>query len=144
MRRSVVLAVLVVLVTFACSSCAATGVSARRVSSAVGPAFARLYRLQQEQLGRDNVHPVDHVAKCTRNKAGDKTRGAGDDWVCIVNYPYPDGHIEPVNYDVNIQPTGCYTAQGPSQVVGQQQQRTAAGSLVTNPLFEFDGCFELG
>lgn len=127
------------------AACSATGVSAGRVDSAVGPAFSRLYALQQHRLGHDGARTADASATCSRNRAATKGRvtdqGAGDDWLCVVNYPYSDGHIEPVNYDVRVQPTGCYTAQGPSQVVGQQHQHTSAGVVVTNPLFEFDGCF---
>jgi hypothetical protein len=39
---------------------------------------------------------------------------------------------------------GCYTADGdgPADLNGQQMIVAADGATVTNPLWEFDGCFD--
>jgi hypothetical protein len=132
------------LLLTALTGCSGTSVTAARVDRAVGPAFARLYALQQSQLGNVVVNRPDGRARCARNNTANPTSGAGDDWACILNFPYADGHIQPITYDLTVQPDGCYTADGPSQIVGQQQQRTSSQTEVTNPLFAFDGCFDAG
>jgi hypothetical protein len=128
--------------TVGLSGCSGSGITSGRVSAAVGPAFARLYEVQQHQLGKAVVNQPDGVANCARGNTSSPRHGAGDDWVCILNFPFPDGHVQPINYDVQVAPSGCYTAAGPAQVVGPQQQRTPSGTT-TNPLFEFDGCFDI-
>lgn len=110
-----------------------------RLQNAVGISFSRLYVLQQNELGHD-VAPPDATSICVRNGSAALT-GAGS-WTCAVRFPYPDGHVEPLSFDVEVQPVGCYTAAGPPSAIGQQKIRTAAGLTVTNPLFAFDGCFD--
>ena len=41
-----------------------------------------------------------------------------------------------MNYDVNVKPNGCYTAEGPATIGGVMVRGTP------NPLHAFDGCFE--
>jgi hypothetical protein len=141
--RIVLAAGAVAIGSVALTGCSASPVTSARLDASVGPAFARHYAVQQKQLG-NTVYPTpDGVAKCTRNNKTHSTSGAGDDWACILNFPFADGHIQPITYDVSVQASGCYTANGPSQIVGQQQQVGSSGETMTNPLFAFDGCFEV-
>jgi hypothetical protein len=133
----------VVVGAAALTGCSASPVTSTRLDASVGPSFARLYAVQQKQLGNTEYQHPDGVAKCTRNNKAHSTTGAGDDWACILNFPFADGHIQPITYDVSVQASGCYTASGPSQVVGQQQQVGSSGETMTNPLFAFDGCFDI-
>lgn len=141
MRRSRLVVAAIAMVVPVLSSCSGSVVTSTKLNSAIGPAFARLYVDQQQLLGKSVMNEPDRSAQCARTNTGSPTRGAGDDWVCVLNLPYADGHVQPVNYDVKVTPTGCYTAAGPSQLVGQQTERAADGHIATNPLFEFDGCF---
>ena len=127
------------LVAVALTGCGGPAVTSTRLQDAVGTSFARLYVLQQTELGHTVAEP-DHTASCARNGSAAST-GAGS-WACTVHFPFPDGHVEPLSFDVEVQPAGCYTAAGPPATVGQQQIQTAAGTTVTNPLFAFDGCFD--
>ncbi len=129
----------VLALTLLVSGCAGPSVTSSRLQDAVGLSFSRLYVLQQHELGHD-VAPPDATSVCVRNGSAALT-GAGS-WTCAVHFPYPDGHVEPLSFDVEVQPVGCYTAAGPPAAVGQQKMRTAAGTTVTNPLFTFDGCFD--
>ena len=43
---------------------------------------------------------------------------------------------------MKVRTNGCYVADPPFAVVGQQQLTAADGSVVDNPLAEFDGCFD--
>lgn len=143
-----------ILVALAATAAVLAGCSspdtAARLNSALGPTFARLYAVQQQRLG--HVLPArgpDGRAQCFRGggvvspgatPTGTGTAGAGDDWTCTVVYPYPDGHLEPITYDVALAATGCYSASGPSAVVGGQTLQTPSGKAVVNPLYAFDGC----
>ena len=130
--------VTIVLVAGMLAGCGGAAVTNARLEDAVGVSFARLYVLQQAELGH-NVAEPDQSAGCIRSGSAALT-GAGS-WTCTVHFPYPDGHVEPLSFDVDVQPAGCYTASGPPAAVGQEQLETAAGDMVTNPLFAFDGCF---
>jgi hypothetical protein len=129
-------ALALVLATSACSS---GGIHGNALQRAVGTTYQRLYVLQQEQLGNTVASP-DDTAACVRSGSTGHS-GAGS-WVCTVHFPYPDGHIVPASFDVEVQPIGCYTATGPPTIVGQLSLTTPAGKSVTNPLFAFDGCFK--
>ncbi len=131
-----------VLAAAVVSGCSASDITSTALDAAVGPAFQRLYLLQQHQLGQDAGRVPDGRASCSRGNPASPRRGAGADWVCVLNYPAPDGHIEPVGYEVDVTPAGCYTASGPSAVLGPQARRTPAGTTLTNPLLTFDGCFD--
>ena len=121
------------------AGCGGATVTAGRLDEAVGLSFARLYVLQQDELGHPAA-PPDAVATCSR--AGTTaTTGAGS-WTCIVHFPDPDGHVDPLALDVDVQSIGCYTASGPPAVVGGQRLQLPTGRAVTNPLFAFDGCFD--
>ena len=120
------------------AGCGGPAVTSARLQDAVGVSFSRLFVLQQSELGHA-VAPPDRSSSCSRNGSGALT-GAGS-WMCIVHFPAADGHLEPLAFDVDVQPGGCYTAAGPASTVGPQQLQTADGRTVTNPLFAFDGCF---
>ncbi|BEP13541.1 hypothetical protein acdb102_18520 [Acidothermaceae bacterium B102] len=130
----------VLLAATTLTGCSGGGVSADGLGRAVGTAYQRLYVVQQHDLGRTEVTPPDRAATCTRNGSGS---GSGS-WVCTVHFPYPDGHLVPLSFDVEVQPIGCYTATGPPAVVGQLTLASPAGGSVTNPLFAFDGCLATG
>ena len=133
--------IVVLIASFAqlLTGCSTQAVNGGRLQDAVGISFSRLFVLQQTELGH-SVPPPDRSASCTRNGSTVPT-GAGS-WTCVVHFPAGDGHIEPLPFDVEVQPMGCYSASGPPGAVGSQQMRTAAGAVVTNPLFAFDGCFD--
>ena len=134
------LGLLGIVVVGAClAGCGGPAVTSTRLQDAVGVSFSRLYVLQQRELGHTVAEP-DRTALCARNGTT-STTGAGS-WTCTVHFPYPDGHVEPLTFDVEAQPAGCYTASGPPAAVGPQRIQTATGQTVTNPLFAFDGCFD--
>ncbi len=121
------------------AGCGGPSVTSTGLQAAVGTSFSRLYVFQQAELGH-TVTPPDRYAACTRNGSTAVT-GAGS-WTCTVHFPAGDGHVEPLSFDVEVQPMGCYTASGPAAAVGRQQMQTASGATVTNPLFAFDGCID--
>jgi hypothetical protein len=129
-----------VLLLVATSGCSSGTVTHQALNRAFGQTFARMYALQQQELGHVLDRPADSAATCSRSGSA-ATRGSGA-WLCTVHFPAPDGHLDPVSFDVDVAPIGCYTATGPPAVVGPLQLRTPSGGTVTNPLFAFDGCFD--
>jgi hypothetical protein len=122
------------------TGCSSGDVSATSLQRSVGTAYQRLYLLQQHELGH-TVDAPDDSAQCAR--AGSTAHTGPGSWTCTVHYPYGDGHLVPIVFDVEVQPIGCYSASGPPAAVGQQRITEPDGSSVTNPLFAFDGCFRV-
>ena len=126
------------------SGCGGGDLTKTRLEHALGPAFRHLYVLQQTELnGSDSGQAPDSWANCKKGGPHTPDRGSGGDWVCVVRWPSGGGITKPISYEVNVQPGGCYTAQGPASLVGQQQLHGADGKQHTNPLYEFDGCIKL-
>jgi hypothetical protein len=136
------LAVIGVGVAVLGTGCSAGEVTASALQASVGTAYQRLYLLQQHELGHDVSPPPDGSAQCARS--GSTAKSGPGSWTCTVHFPYADGHIVPLSFDVEVQPIGCYIASGPPAIVGQLELTTPKGSSVTNPLYAFDGCFDAG
>jgi hypothetical protein len=124
------------------TGCSSGDITAPSLQASVGSAYQRLYLLQQQELGHQVSPRPDSTAHCSRS--GSTAHSGPGSWTCTVHFPYPDGHIVPLTFDVEVQPIGCYSASGPPAVVGQLELNTPSGSTVTNPLYAFDGCFDAG
>lgn len=136
--------VAIALLTIA-SNWGPAAVTSARLRAAITPEFNTLTLLQQRQLGRAvppgaklNILPI-----CTRRAGG--TQGPGD-WVCTMDVFIPQAGAvpfqeTPVTYDVSVQSNGCYKAESPPTLVGQQTMRDARGDTVVNPLYVIYGCF---
>lgn len=124
--------------TLLSSGCSSGDITSTALQRSVGTAYQRLFVLQQRELGRTSATP-DTAAACSRTGSS-AHRGPGS-WTCTVHYPYADGHLVSLSFDVEVEPIGCYVATGPAAVVGQQRITEPTGAEVTNPLFAFDGCF---
>ncbi len=144
-RWSVALAVVAVALLTLGASRGSTPITAGRLGHAVGPTAVNLYLLQQSLIGRPGLKAssFDPNATCTKGSPATPDRGPGDDWLCLVALPSAGGQPF-VAYDVRVQPGGCYTAEGSVAAIGQQTLRDTRGQSVTNPLYQFDGCFDAG
>jgi hypothetical protein len=141
--RGAAVAVTAAVVLGGATGCGGSDITAARLERSLGPTFRNLFMLQQSELhGADNVPPPDTWAQCGRGGRASGGSGPGDDWVCLVHWPAPSGITQPISYEVHVKPTGCYSAQGPATLVGQQRFQGADGRTHTNPLYEFDGCFD--
>lgn len=124
------------------TGCGQVDITRGRVERALGTTFVHLEVRQQSLLGRVTApDSLDPSATCHRS-AGTPDRNAGDDWVCVVHVLGADGYVQAVPYDVHIKADACYTADGPSAVIGQPTLTTSTGDTVLNPLYEFDGCID--
>jgi hypothetical protein len=144
LTAAALLAVTAVLVVV--SSSKGSDVTKARLERNLPVTFSNLYVQQAKLLGHNGITVQSLHAKASCDKGGDKgaDRGPGSDWICMMswddpNVPLPDGSAK---FEVNAHSNDCYTAGGPSKFVGQLTITDAHGRDVTNPVFEFDSCFD--
>ncbi len=154
MRRILLtlLAVLVVLTAAAGAVVAAGGgdqstVTRARLERSLPTVFANRYVALTHLLGRDDVTPASLDAKAMCDKHGPDVAdvGPGGDWTCLMSWSDPQVPMPPEGYgkfELNVHANGCYTAGGPSKLVGFLTITDRQGNDVDNPAFEFDGCFD--
>jgi len=122
-------------------------VTAARLEASISPAFNRLTRLQQSELGRAIPAGAGLPLRTVCHRRSGKSTGPGDDWICTIMVvsarPGADPfQLTPVSYDVSVKSNGCYRADAPPSFVGQQTMSDAHGHGVVNPLFTIYGCFD--
>ena len=106
-----------------------------------GEAFAGLYAVQQAALGRTDVDADALAPRTTCRRTGASETGPGEDWTCSVTYL--DGVTSGTQlFEVQVKPDGCWKAEGPPSVQPAQIADALTGEPFTNPLAEFDGCFD--
>jgi ABC-2 type transport system permease protein len=120
-----------------------TWITSEHVERSVGDTFQNLVAVQQGLLGREiDAASLKVFPFCRRESVfSGPSRGPGDDWTCSMyaDGPAPLGRLA-VGYTLSIRPDGCYTAEGPPEVIGPLHIRGAGGGTAINPLFAFDGC----
>jgi hypothetical protein len=153
MRRFIitVIAALVVVVAVGGAVLAGTGggssVTQPRLERSLPVTFANLYADQAKLLGHKGVAPASLNAKamCDKGGAVEENVGPGSNWNCLVSWTDPNNPMPVEGYgkfEVSVHSNGCYTAGGPSKLVGFQALTDTRGREVTNPVYEFDGCFD--
>jgi hypothetical protein len=153
MRRFVISVLAALAVVLAVSGAVVAGsgggssVTRARLERSVAPEFARLYADQARLLGHRGVTPasLQPRAMCDKGGAVEADVGPGSNWNCLITWTDPSNPMPPEGYgkfEVDVHSNGCYTAGGPSKLVGFQTITDRRGGEVTNPVYEFDGCFD--
>jgi hypothetical protein len=124
-----------------------SSVTRPRLERSLPATFANLYVDQARLEGRTDLTPASLNAQAMCDKAGAQNidTGPGGDWVCLMSWTDPQVPMPPEGYgkfELNVHSNGCYTASGPSKLTGFLTITDTAGNEVTNPVFEFDGCFD--
>src|SRR4051794_7764744 len=123
-----------------------TTVTQARIERALPPTFAHLYVQQAELLGHQGVTVQTLHARAQCDKGGAKVpdQGPGNNWICLMSWHDPniDQTVLPGKFEVNIHSNDCYTAGGPSKIIGLATITDKHGNDASNPVFEFDGCFD--
>ena len=122
-------------------------VTQARLERSLPVTFANLYADQATMLGHQGVTPASLNAKamCDKGGAVEANVGPGSNWNCLVSWTDPNNPMPTEGYgkfEVSVHTNGCYTAGGPSKLVGFQTITDTKGDEVTNPVYEFDGCFD--
>jgi hypothetical protein len=150
LHRRTVASAAIALVVFAALAALASGgqsdVTKARLERSLPATFANVYIQQAALLGHKGitVQSLHPTASCDKGGPNVPDHGPGADWICLMawtdpNVPLPDGNAK---FELNVHSNDCYTAGGPSKYVGQLTITDAHGKDVTNPAFEFDGCFD--
>jgi len=151
--RRIIISILIALtgVVLLGSAVLATGsgssVTRPRLERSLATTFANLYVEQARILGRHDLTPESLHAEAMCDKHGPDVPdvGPGGDWVCLVGWDDPERPLPPEGYgkfELNVHSNDCYTVSGPSKLTGFLTITDAQGREVTNPVFEFDGCFD--
>jgi len=95
-------------------------------------------------LGRTGVTAASMHSRVWCDKGGPKVadHGPGADWICTIDFVDNTGAEQAGKFEVQVKSNSCYTAGGPSKIVGNLTITDVHGHDVTNPVFEFDGCFD--
>ncbi len=124
-----------------------SSVTQARLERALPVEFANLYADQAKLLGHTGITPASlHAeAMCDKGGAVEPNVGPGSNWNCLVTWTDANVPMPPEGYgkfEVDVHSNGCYTAGGPSKLVGFQTLTDTKGDEVNNPVYEFDGCFD--
>lgn len=117
-----------------------------RVERSLPPTFERLYVQQARILGHRGVTLASLHARAQCDKGGPNVvdEGPGNNWICLMTWrdPNVDPTLFPGKFELNVHSNDCYTAGGPSKIIGLATITDARGNDVSNPVFEFDACFD--
>ena len=124
-----------------------SSVTRARLERSLPVTFANLYSRQARMLGHQGVTPASLHARamCDKGGAVEPDVGPGSNWNCLVSWTDPAAPMPPEGYgkfELQVHSNGCYTAGGPSKLVGFATITDTRGRVVTNPVSEFDGCFD--
>jgi hypothetical protein len=130
----------------ALSACGGTAVTRARLERNLPQTFANLYVQQARLLGHQGITVASLHARTQCDKGGPKVadKGPGADWICLMTWNDPNVSMAdgPGRFELNVHSNDCYTAGGPSKLVGLITITDTHGDDVDNPVFEFDGCFD--
>jgi hypothetical protein len=138
----VILAVIAVLA--ALTAAGGNDVTKTRLQSSLAPTFANLYVQQAAILGHAGVTVASIDAHASCDKGGPKVAdvGPGADWICMMTFHDQAQQLQNGKFELQVHSNSCYTAGGPSKIVGLLTITDTHGNDVDNPVFEFDGCFD--
>jgi hypothetical protein len=153
MRRTLisVLAAVVAVIAVAAGAFAVnsgpSSITKARLERSLPATFSNLYAQKVALEGRSGVTPASLHAKamCDKGGAVSPDVGPGSDWNCLMSWTDPEVPMPPEGYgkfELQVHSNGCYTAGGPSKLVGFLTMTDKAGRTITNPVAEFDGCFD--
>ena len=130
------------------SACGSSSITRARLERSLPESFANQYIQQAAILGHSGITVASLHARAQCDKGGPNVadRGPGADWICFMswkdpNVPIPDGSAK---FELNVRSNECYTASGPTKLIGLRSITDTHGTFVDNPVFEFDTCFDPG
>jgi hypothetical protein len=131
--------------TLGLAGCGGSDITRARLERNLPSTFSNLYVQQAKLLGHKGITVANLHAKAQCDKGGPDVpdRGPGADWICLMTWHDPTLPPDtlPGKFEINAHSNDCYTAGGPSKIVGSFTITDAHGHQVDNPVFEFDSCF---
>ena len=128
------------------AGCGGSDITRARLERSLPQTFSNLYVQQAKLLGHKGITAASLHAKAQCDKGGPNVadRGPGADWICLMTWHDPTLPPDslPGKFEINAHSNDCYTAGGPSKIVGSFTITDTHGNQVDNPVFEFDTCFD--
>jgi hypothetical protein len=128
------------------AGCSGSDVTRARLERSLPQVFSNLYVQQAKLLGHTGITVQSLHARAQCDKGGPHVAdvGPGSNWICQMTWKDPNVPAEnlPGKFEMNVHSNDCYTAGGPSKIVGTFTITDTRGNDVDNPVFEFDGCFD--
>lgn len=123
------------------------GITRARIEGTVAPTFSNLFVVAEAQHGRRvTAGALRTKVVCIRGDASTADRGPGDDWSCNLAWIQNSAGVPgAATYALHVKPDGCFSADGdgPVDLNGSPTLTRADGASVVNPLWQFDGCFDV-
>jgi hypothetical protein len=145
-RTSIIGLLAVAAATLGLAGCGGSDITRARMERNLPQAFANLYVQQAKLLGHKGITVASLHAKAQCDKGGPNVadHGPGADWICLMTWHDPTLPPDtlPGKFEINAHSNDCYTAGGPSKIVGSFTIPDTHGNQVDNPVFEFDSCFD--
>lgn len=152
MRRIIITLVLALIAIGAAAAVSSaigggTSVTRARLERSLPTTFANQYVREAALLGHTGITAASLNARAMCEKGGPSMPdvGPGSDWICLVGWTDPNVPMPAEGYgkfELTVHSNNCYTAAGPSKLVGFQTISDTRGRTVLNPASEFDGCFD--
>lgn len=137
----------VVAVLGAVGNIGPTALTSGRLDASVAVTYGHLSSVRYLwQTGDTADGTIPWHAVCSRGgtlvntAAPPASKGAGDDWECIITDMRASDGAAPVTVDVELRANGCYQAASPPEDVGALYVSDNRGTTFINPLYAFDGC----
>ena len=124
-----------------------SSVTRARLERNLSQTFANRYVAQAKLLGHSGVTAsgMQPRTQCYKGVPNVKDQGSGAGvWLCYMKWhdPNVDETLMPGKFELNVHSNSCYTATGPSKLVGLLTITDKKGKDVINPVSEFDSCFD--
>ncbi|WP_067433309.1 hypothetical protein [Nocardioides jensenii] len=151
MRRIITILLTTVVVLaglglFARATSSGSSVTKPRLERSIAVSFSNVYSQQAALLGHKGISPKSLHAQAMCDKGpGVPQNGPGTSWVCLMSWDDPNVPMPTTGYgkfELSVHSNSCYTAGGPSSLIGYQTIAAADGRTVNNPVYEFDACFD--
>jgi hypothetical protein len=126
------------------SACGSNDVTKGRLEASLSPTFANLYVQRAAILGERGVTVASTHPRASCDRGGPKVAdvGPGADWICMVTFTDDKGKPQDGKFELQARSNSCFTAGGPTKLLGPVMITDQAGTDVPNPPFEFDACFD--
>lgn len=126
------------------SATSGADVTRARLEASIVPTFANLYVQQGAILGFPDTTVASTNAHATCKKGGPTVAdvGPGPNWICLITYHDHHHAMQTSKFEVKASADSCFTGGGIPTQIGSWTITDTKGHEVTNPVFEFDACFD--
>ncbi len=149
MKRSLLVAASVIAATTAVLYLAGLiphgpDITRQRVETDLAAVWPNQYALLRRLRSTPSVRGIRTQVSCDKGGPNVADSGPGRNWVCVVRYTAPgQAAAKRIRYEVIVRSEACYTATDPALIQDPFVNDHRTGLSVGNPLYQFDGCFDV-